>query len=481
MADVTDTLGVVGHVERERRAVDQADIDDRDRAAVLEFADHREVNEGVAPTTLRDDIGNLRRVAERAEKPLLEFESVKDATAFLKLNNAEYGVSEASNDNYRKVLRVFFEWVDSDPDLGPYEWWEDIHIPTRQPDPLDPQEVLSEEEIQELRDVADHAREKAFIEFLADTGMRLSAACQLRRRDLRGLDGGNPEFRVNRDGLSQKGMQAVFRPVIDSTIPLRTYLNEYHPDDHPDAPVFAVKDYETRERDDGAISNAGMASKLKKTAEAAGIDRDRVHPHAFRHVAVTRMRREHGLDWDQIAHMTGWSDKSIARMKGVYLHLTNEEKNEGIRRKAGAAGATKEPDEDDAPKSTECHNCEREIEARWSVCPHCEARSDARSVDGPAGNIEAELGALIIDKIESSPGVLLPMALGEMLGGSGAIDREARSISIEERELPSPDDFPEGATPEVAVVLEELKSMLEAADLDEGPFRRLSVGRGREI
>lgn len=379
MANVNDTLGVAGHVERERNAVSEARIEDEDKKAILEFADHREVNEGVAPTTLRDDIGNLRRSAERAEKPLLGFESIKDVNQFLKRNGAEHSVSEPSNDNYRKALRLFFEWADDDPDYPAFEWWEEIHIPTRDPDPLDPAEVLSLEEVRELRRAADHAREKALIEFLADSGMRISAACQLRRGDIRGLDGNSPTFRVNPQGRSQKGMKAVPRPIIKSTIWLRKYLNEFHPDDHADAPVFAVRDYAEREREDGAISNSGVSNILKRTAERAGIDRDRVHPHAFRHVAVTRMKRDLDLDWDDIAHMTGWSDKSISRMKGVYAHLTTEEKNERIWNAATDASGGVEPEPGGEPEHVDCHNCGREIEARWSVCPECEARQDGRA------------------------------------------------------------------------------------------------------
>lgn len=374
MVSTTDAHGMADQVERERQNLADADIDDDDRKAIEQFTDHREVNENLALSTVRTDLSTLRRCAERADTPLLNFKSVKDANNLLKTNATEYDVSDTSNDNYRKALRVFFGWINNDPDYGQYEWWENIKIPSREPDPLDPTEVLTVDDVRTLREAADHPREKALIEFLADTGMRIAAALQLLRGDVDGLDGNRPTVSVNREGESQKGMDPLPRPVIKSKRWLRQYLNQYHPDNHPKAPVFATKRYDQRDRDNAAIHPTTTINKLKNIAECAGIDKDRVSNHAFRHVATTRMRRDMDMDWDDIAHRTGWSEHSLSRMKEIYAHLTNEDKNDRIWE---AAGAESESADTEPATTPECDNCGRDLEPEDRFCPGCGADQEA--------------------------------------------------------------------------------------------------------
>jgi len=396
MVRTDDAHSMRDRLDKARENLAEADIDDRDRTAISQFADHREINEGVAHSTLRDDIEDLRRLSERADRHLIEFESVKDANAVLKRNAREYDVSERSNDNYRKAIRVFFEWLDEDDDHDAYGWWDEVTIPSRETKSLDPDEVLSPAEVEQLRQAATHAREKALIEFLADTGMRITAALQLRRRDVSDLDTRQPTVATNRDGAGQKGMDPLPRPIIHSAQHLRVYLNEHHPDDHPRAPVFASKYYGGRDRENGAIHPTTTSQKLKSIAKEAGINRDRVNNHAFRHVAVTRMRRDMNMDWDDIAHRTGWSQQSLSRMKEVYAHLSNQDKNDRIW---AAAGRDVDDNDADTPTFTECVNCGAEIATTARVCPQCGADQDAEWREQQLRRALAELDPETADQL----------------------------------------------------------------------------------
>lgn len=99
---------MTGQVNRNREKLAEADLDDQDHQAIREFADHREFAEEVAASTLRTDICNLQAAAARAEQALVDFDSDKDAIRVLQINAAEFDVSEPSNDNYRKAIRVVF-------------------------------------------------------------------------------------------------------------------------------------------------------------------------------------------------------------------------------------------------------------------------------------------------------------------------------------------------------------------------------------
>lgn len=99
---------------------------------------------------------------------------------------------------------------------------------------MDPDDLLSPDEVRTLRGAADHPHEKALIEFLADTGMRAAAALHVKRGDISNLDGEMPTYKPNTDGEAQKGMPVKPLPIIHSPRHLRQYLNQYHPDDHPE-------------------------------------------------------------------------------------------------------------------------------------------------------------------------------------------------------------------------------------------------------
>lgn len=378
MADVDDVHNRSGRVKREYHNLETADIPDADRAAIEAFANHRQFNEEVASSTLVSDMATLKRSAERAHKPLVDFEGADDTNRILKTNRVDFEVSESSNRNYSRALRVFFRWLDGNPAHDSYEWWESVEIPHQPVEPLDPKALLTVDEVRELRQASDHPRETAFVEFLADTGLRITAALQLKRGGIDGLDSPNPTATPNSDGLGQKGIDPLPLPIIQSQPHLRVWLNQYHPEDHPEAPVFCVKDYFHRDRSNTAMSTSRARDQLKELADLAGLDRSRIHPHAFRHVATTRMRRDMGMDWTDIGHRTGWSENTLSRMKQLYGHLSQEDKNERVFAAAGRAPA---PGEDDEPVFVTCESCRREISADARFCPDCGADQEAEYLD----------------------------------------------------------------------------------------------------
>lgn len=401
MVAVDDAHSWNKQLDRAFRNLADAAIDDRDREAIEAFADHRRYTEDVATSTLVTDVDTLRRCAERSKTPLVDFEGVADTNAILKINQSAFDVSDSSNDNYRRALRVFFAWLDDQE--GGYGWWEDVIIPHREVQELDPTTFLDLGDVRALVDAADHPRDKALVEFLADTGMRVTAAMQVKRGGVEGLDGPNPTFTPNRDGEGQKGIKTLPLPIIQSQQYLRVWLREYHPEDHPDAPVFCVRDYHHRRRNETALSPSRVRDLLKELAESAGLERGRIHPHAFRHVATTRMRRDMGMDWDDIAHRTGWSDNTISRMKQLYGHLTHEDRN---RRVFGYAGRADVDGEDEGPVFVECVNCRREMPSTKRYCGDCgtdqEAEFVERDLRRALGQLDAETADTVVALIEGA-------------------------------------------------------------------------------
>lgn len=382
MADVNDSRHLSQEVEKEWQRLEQADITDDGREAIKAFA-HRRENR-VARNTLRQDMGNLRRAAERGEKPLLAYESSSDADRLFDALEATGVNSTDSKNAYVRSLRVFFDWADKHPNYGEYGWYENIEdfegngSDSRR---LNAEDYLSEAEVESLIQAAQHPREETLIDFLADTAARINLVCNLRRGDV-DLDADRPTYRPNpnaEDGY--KGVTPQRYPIHYSENTLRRWLNQHHPDDHDDAPLFPVKiGYDPDDRQNQALHPQSTLDALKTAAERAGIDRDRVHPHAFRHAAVRRMKKDpqFDFDWETVKLRTQWSDRGFEQMKELYGKLEEEEQLEVFFEHTDRDIETN----DDTPAVfAECRSCGRDIGESAQFCRFCGADQTADADD----------------------------------------------------------------------------------------------------
>jgi len=382
MADVNDSRHLSQEVEKEWHRLEQADITDDDRAAITAFAHRRE--DRVARNTLRQDMGNLRRAAERGETPLMAYESSSDADRLLDTLEATGVNSTDSKNAYVRSLRVFFDWADNHPNHGSYGWYDNISDFTDSGGNgrrLTAEDYLSEAEVESLMQAAEHPREETLIDFLADTAARINLVCNLRRKDI-DLDADRPTYRPNpnaEDGY--KGVTQQQYPIHYSENTLRRWLNNHHPDDHPDAPLFPVKiGYEKADRQNQALHPQSTLDAIKTAAERAGIDRDRVHPHAFRHAAVRRMKKDpqFNFDWETVKLRTQWSDRAFEQMKELYGKLEEEEQLEVFFEHTDRDIETT----DDTPAVfAECRSCGRDIGENAEYCRFCGADQTAEADD----------------------------------------------------------------------------------------------------
>lgn len=325
-----------------------------------------------SPNTEADRLDQLRRSAERARKPLLEFQSPGDVDATLDAHEAAGARSNSAQRSYAAALRTFFRWLDIE--RGGFAWIEDFAPPRRQTDRKDPDEMLGEDDIEAIRRQLQFRRDKAFLELDVDTGLRRTAACQLRAGDV-DLDNEPPTVRLNPDGRSQKGAEdhAVGRiDLKDSAVHVRTWLREDHPEapDPPDdAPLFPVENgYDPEDRANCAAHPQTVADQVKDAAEDAGVSKP-VNLHSFKHAAVKRFRWRYGMTWEAIRDRVLWSDNSLAEMMEIYGRLDEGERRERIREQMGQTT----DQGDDGPAVRPCGTCSTEVPASANFCPQCGA------------------------------------------------------------------------------------------------------------
>lgn len=378
-ADVNDTGKIAEKLQRQLELLDEADIPEADREAIESFFRYRR-SEGVARNTLRTDLSTLRNASDRAGVPLVDMSEadMQDFLALLVAPEPEggYGLKRGGGGmyNYKRALRVLFKWLDGRGDYGDYPFWEDVDTPTQDVERQDPDERLTWEDVQALKDAAARGqngpRDRALVAMLAE-GHRVTAVAQLRVGDVDPW-AENPGFGLNdttEDGY--KDMENVERPLLWCQADLKAWIGQHHPDNaHPDgprseAPLWAIQTYDLDNPTGSALSNDGIKGVLQRTADRAGIEKP-VNPHNFRHAMHTMLANDPDVDPRDQQHLGGWGD---LRMVEHYDETSVEETNAAIRSSLGLSAADEE-DHADTPDPYDCPNCTTTLTTE-DYCPNC--------------------------------------------------------------------------------------------------------------
>jgi len=365
-----------GFGEQLQTELDQLDTHrDADRPHIKRFVQYHDprVSEG----TLREYLKNLRMTSQRIDRPLVELDApaVDEHVYDLRHNSAygrgsDDGLADTTVYNIQFAIRKFCRFASDDVDG--LEWADEYDLISQERPSVSPDEMLDADDIAALCDGANNLRDIAIIEFLADTGARISMLGSLRVGDV-DLDGDTATFTPNPNAKGLKGAAIREYPIIDARATLRTYLRSTHPRPDDDDVAFFHRmaghgnDFDAD--DAGALSPSTIHGQLRRAADNAGLDKP-VNPHNFRHSAVSRMRRE-GYTRSQIEHRCSWEVDTD--MWAIYEHISAEQHNDDIFRQAGIVA-----DDGEAPEQTRaaCGNCRETLAPHHTFCPRCGAPAD---------------------------------------------------------------------------------------------------------
>lgn len=374
MVDVNDASGMDRQLERQWELLDDADIPESDRDAITAFVTHRREIEETARSTRRTDLSNLRCASERAAVPLVEMDLGDVRGLFDTLttprDDGGYGLDPGGGGmfDYKRALRVFYNWLDDDPDYGDYGFGDRITLPSRDVQgAASEDEMLTPEEVESLKAAANHPRDRALIDLLADVCPRVTLLLGLRVGDV-SLGGEEPSFTPNpnvEDG--HKGVDDDPIPILYSRGELRSWINQHHPDSRSHAPLWPVrKGYDPEAPRECALGDDRLRDMLGECAERAGLEKP-AEPHHFRRTALTRMSNSDRLTPQEIQHIAGWADK---RMLEVYDYTSAEERNSAIHQSLGFSDG--ESDGVDAGMNpVSCPNCRTTVSSAAHFCPQC--------------------------------------------------------------------------------------------------------------
>jgi integrase/recombinase XerD len=177
--------------------------------------------------------------------------------------------------------------------------------------------TLSPRDIESLCDAANGTtprtlRDRALIELLYGAGLRVSEAV--------GLDKGGADLDVGVVRCVGKGDKERLVPLGREGIEaLRRYLARGRP--------FLDRRYRPEmflNARGGALTRAGAFLILRKLAEKAGLDPQRVHPHLLRHSFATHLL-EGGADLRSVQEMLGHADLATTEL---YTHVSDQRRRE---------------------------------------------------------------------------------------------------------------------------------------------------------
>jgi len=197
----------------------------------------------------------------------------------------------------------------------------------------------TEEEMKRLLAVAEHARDRALISVLTETGARVGELGGLRICDVYQDEFG---FLLHLRGKTGERDDRV----IYSGPSLAGWLNMHPQRTNPNAPLFAQADG-TR-----PLAYNGILAVLKRLVLKAGLGHKKYNPHIFRHSRATLLA-EQGWPEPIIKEYLGWQKDSD--MMSTYSHLTSRQANRYVLKAYGIADAEQTHPKLKAQLCATCH------------------------------------------------------------------------------------------------------------------------------
>lgn len=295
---------------------------------IKEFLEHLEIEKNRSAKTTRNYDFYLRRFSEWAKNPAPEqinLEMVRNYRLYLnRLTDKFSGQLKKNTQNYHLIaLRAFLKYLAKrDIKTMSAEKIELGKMPERIPDFLEGADLerlleaplkleVGRRKLEDGRHSLTQLRDKAILETLFSTGLRVSELANLKREQI-GAD--KEEFTVRGKGSKPR---TVFlsnhaRYWIKRYLDLRQDVSPY---------LFVSHDPASAKRDS---INEGLTSRsiqrvVEKWAKAAGVTK-KITPHTLRHSFATDLL-QNGADLRSVQELLGHSSVTTTQ---IYTHVTNK-------------------------------------------------------------------------------------------------------------------------------------------------------------
>ncbi|MDO8339561.1 MAG: tyrosine-type recombinase/integrase, partial [Candidatus Burarchaeum sp.] len=208
----------------------------------------------------------IRYIAGYLGKPFSKASKLDIQNVVAKIEMQER-YSEWTKYDFKVILKKFYKWHKGNDESYPDEvrW---IKPRIRNGKKVLPDNLLSEDDVKNMAEAANHPRDKAFVMVLYESGCRISELLDLKVR--------NVQFDEFGAILRVSGKTGDRRVRIVSSAPLLASWLDIHPDRSNSEAPFWTGRYERYSRD--SFTYETVVKRLKDLARKVGINR-RIYPH----------------------------------------------------------------------------------------------------------------------------------------------------------------------------------------------------------
>ncbi len=306
------------------------------------------VLDGLSPAWQQNVLARLKIMAQYADFDFdkAEKEDLKKLLEKVKKRD----ISERTFVDYKGAIKRFYGWLNDGEYPEVAEW---INTSYRARNKTLPEDVLTEDDVTDLIDSANNARDKALISILWETGARIGELIDIQVKDLRDHKHG---YQIVINGKT--GSRRV--PLISSVPHINNWLTN-HPNRESDSYVWSkLVGTDAKDR----ISYRYMLKMLREAKKNTGIEKP-VNPHHFRHSRATYLANR--FTEAQMNIWFGWVQGSD--VPAQYVHLSGRDVDASYARLHGIEDQERPEESTLAPK--ECPRCGNSVPPDGEFCYKC--------------------------------------------------------------------------------------------------------------
>lgn len=342
---------------RAQEQVKESTLSEKNKQLIFSFVNDL-LLEGLSKPRLIKYYRLLRLIALGLGKDL-DTVTLEELKQYIGSIQQESNYSPWTKKSYKNITRRFYRWMTKTKGYPNIVDWISLHIGRSQKKLPSQSELLTEEDVHKLIQIADHPRDKAFVFMLWESGARVGELGNLTLENI---------------GFDQHGMVLAMQGktgsrkirLVASTAYASAWVKNHPLKNDTKAPLWinigSVRHYKAMRYDN-------MRMLLKRLFERAGIKK-RFNPHLFRHSRATFMA--HHLTEFQMNHYFGWIQGSD--MPSTYVHMSGRDVDKAILAMNGILPQEKKQEKHIVPRV--CPRCDTINSYDSLSCTKCNAILD---------------------------------------------------------------------------------------------------------
>lgn len=240
--------------------------------------------EGCSPQTIKYYQSVIQKISDQIQKPFPQI-TTEDLRNYLDSYQERNSPSRVTLDNIRRIMSTFFSWLEDEEYI--------VKSPVRRIKRVKTisaiKETFTDEQIEIIRDGCPTLRDRAIIELLSSTGIRIGELVRLNKTDINFLE---RECIVLGKGNKER------RAYFDAKT--KIYLERYLKSRNDNNPALFVGFNTSHKR----LTIGAIEDRLRSIGKRLGVNK--VYPHKFRRTLATNAI-DRGMPIEQVQKLLGHS------------------------------------------------------------------------------------------------------------------------------------------------------------------------------